>query len=61
MNTKRRPAPEPTGDDARGHAWDDAGGHAWDDAGAPLPVMPGFREMALRRRVSRHAAPRSVE
>jgi ribosome-binding protein aMBF1 (putative translation factor) len=33
MNTKRRPAPEPAGD----------------DAGAPLPVMPGFREMALRR------------
>ena len=37
MNSKRHPAPEPAGDD---------GGH---DAGASLPVMPGFREMALRR------------
>jgi len=37
MNRKQRPAPGPAGDDA---------GH--DDAGASLPVMPGFREMALR-------------
>ena len=37
MNRKRRPAPEPAGDNA---------GH---DADASLPVMPGFREMALRR------------
>jgi DNA-directed RNA polymerase specialized sigma24 family protein len=56
MNTKRRPAPEPAGDDARGDAWDDAGGHTWDDAGAPLPVMPGFREMALRRPADEQAA-----
>jgi ribosome-binding protein aMBF1 (putative translation factor) len=41
MNRKRRPAPRAVGDDA-----DDAG---HDDAGASLPVMPGFREMALRR------------
>ena len=52
MNAKRRPAPEPAGDDARG----DAGGDAWDDAGAPLPVMPGFREMALRRPADEQAA-----
>jgi len=37
MNSKRRPAPEPAGDNV---------GH---DADASLPVMPGFREMALRR------------
>ncbi len=37
MYRKQRPAPEPVGDDA---------GH---DAGASLPVMPGFREMALRQ------------
>jgi ribosome-binding protein aMBF1 (putative translation factor) len=48
MNTKRRPAPEPAGDDARGPAWD--------DAGTPLPVMPGFREMALRRPADERAA-----
>ncbi len=41
MNRKQRPAPGPAGD-----AGDDAG---QDDAGASLPVMPGFREMALRR------------
>jgi ribosome-binding protein aMBF1 (putative translation factor) len=60
MNTKRRPTPEPAGDDARGHAGghagDDADGHAGDDAGAPLPVMPGFREMALRRSADEQAA-----
>ena len=37
MNSKRHPTPEPAGDDA---------GH---DAGASPPVMPGFREIALRR------------
>jgi hypothetical protein len=56
MNAKRRPAPEPAGDDARGDAGGDAGGDAWDDAGAPLPVMPGFREMALRRPADEQAA-----
>ena len=60
MNTKRRPAPEPAGDDAggdaRGDAGRDVGGHAWDAAGAPLPVMPGFREMALRRPADEQAA-----
>lgn len=33
MNAKRHPAPDPAGD----------------DSGVPLPVMPGFREMAMRR------------
>ena len=44
MNRKRRPAPGP----ADGVAGDtgDTGSH---DVGASLPVMPGFREMALRR------------
>jgi ribosome-binding protein aMBF1 (putative translation factor) len=40
MNGKRGPSPEPAGENAS------------DDAGASLPVMPvmpGFREMALRR------------
>jgi ribosome-binding protein aMBF1 (putative translation factor) len=37
MNGKRGPSPEPTGENAS------------DDAGASLPVMPGFREMALHR------------
>ena len=40
MNRKR-PAPEPAGGDTEGEARSDA-----DEA---LPVMPGFREMALRR------------
>jgi ribosome-binding protein aMBF1 (putative translation factor) len=38
MNRKQHPAPGPAGDDAGD-----------DDADASLPVMPGFREMALRR------------
>jgi ribosome-binding protein aMBF1 (putative translation factor) len=40
MNRKRRPASEPAGD----------------NAGASLPVMPGFREMALRRAADEQAA-----
>jgi ribosome-binding protein aMBF1 (putative translation factor) len=40
MNIKRRPAHEPAGD----------------DPGASLPVMPGFREMALRRSADEQAA-----
>src|SRR2546421_10491085 len=43
MNRKRRPVPEP------------AGGND-DNAGASLPVMPGFREMALRRTADEQAA-----
>ncbi len=41
MNREQRPAPGPAG-----AAGDDAG---HDDADVSLPVMPGFREMALRR------------
>jgi ribosome-binding protein aMBF1 (putative translation factor) len=36
MNRKQRRAPGPAGDSG-------------DDAGASLPIMPGFREMALRQ------------
>ena len=43
MNREQRPEPEPAGHDAD-HDHDDH-----DDAGASLPVMPGFREMALRQ------------
>ncbi len=43
MNREQRPEPEPVGHDAD-HDHDDH-----DDAGASLPVMPGFREMALRQ------------
>jgi ribosome-binding protein aMBF1 (putative translation factor) len=45
MNRKRRPAPGPAGGDASVIAGHEAG----HDAGESLPVMPGFREMALRR------------
>ena len=52
MNTRRHPAPEPAGDDAR----DDVGSDTWDDAGPSLPVLPGFREMALRQSADEQAA-----
>jgi ribosome-binding protein aMBF1 (putative translation factor) len=42
------PAPE--------HAADDAGNEPGHEAGASLPVMPGFREMALRRSADAQAA-----
>ncbi len=44
MNRKRRPAPGSAGGVAG-----ETGVVAGHDAGASLPVMPGFREMALRR------------
>jgi ribosome-binding protein aMBF1 (putative translation factor) len=44
MNRKRRPAPGPVGGVAG-----DTGVIVGHDAGESLPVMPGFREMALRR------------
>jgi len=47
MNRKR-PAPEPAGGDPEGGARIDADG--------ALPVMPGFREMALRRLADEQAA-----
>lgn len=50
MNRKRRPAPGPAGGVAgvAGVAGE-TGVIAGHDAGASLPVMPGFREMALRQ------------
>ncbi len=51
MNSAQRPVPKPAGNEAR----HDVGspqresGTFQHDAGAVLPVMPGFREMALRR------------
>src|SRR5512142_2429198 len=44
MTAGRQQAPEP--------AEDDSG----NEAGVPLPVMPGFREMALRRSADAQAA-----
>ena len=45
MNIRRYPAPEPSGTpDAAGNLEP-----AREDPGASLPVMPGFREIALRR------------
>ena len=47
-------------DQPPGHAADnsgnDPGSEARSEAGASLPVMPGFREMALRRTADAHAA-----
>ena len=45
MNRKQRPAPEPAGKHQPPGKPEPAG----DETGARLPVMPGFREMALRR------------
>jgi ribosome-binding protein aMBF1 (putative translation factor) len=44
MNIGRQQTPEPAADDSG------------NDSGVPLPVMPGFREMALRRRAGAQAA-----
>ena len=38
------------------HAADDSGNDVGNEAGASLPVMPGFREMALRRPADEQAA-----
>jgi len=48
MNSDSRPGPEPGGNVSRYE-------HAL-DAGASLPVMPGFREMALRQQADEHLA-----
>ena len=48
MNIEGHQGPEP----AAGGSGSDAGA----DADAPLPVMPGFREMALRRPADAQAA-----
>jgi ribosome-binding protein aMBF1 (putative translation factor) len=43
-------------DQPPGHAADNSGNDAGSEAGASLPVMPGFREMALRRTADAQAA-----
>ena len=43
-------------DQPPGHAADNSGNDAGREAGASLPVMPGFREMALRRTADAQAA-----
>jgi ribosome-binding protein aMBF1 (putative translation factor) len=43
-------------DQAPGPAADDSGNDFGNEAGASLPVMPGFREMALRRSADAQAA-----
>ncbi len=46
----RNPGPAPE------HDADDSGNDLGNEAGTPLPVMPGFREMALRRSAGAQAA-----
>jgi len=48
MNIGRQQTPET--------AADDSGNDSGNDSGVPLPVMPGFREMALRRTADAQAA-----
>src|SRR5215472_1281224 len=48
MTSNPDPAPE--------HDADDSGNDLGNEAGMPLPVMPGFREMALRRSADAQAA-----
>ena len=43
-------------DQPPGHAADDSGHDFGNETGMPLPVMPGFREMALRRSADVQAA-----
>jgi ribosome-binding protein aMBF1 (putative translation factor) len=47
MNSRERPASEPAGNEP---------GSLPHDVGAVLPVMPGFREMALRRSADEQVA-----
>jgi ribosome-binding protein aMBF1 (putative translation factor) len=60
MNDGRRQMPEPAAAAAESAAgFESAAGSAagfGKDAGASLPVMPGFREMALRRSADAQAA-----
>ena len=48
MNIGRQQTPET--------AADDSGNDSGNDSGVPLPVMPGFREVALRRTADAQAA-----
>ena len=52
MNIKQHPAPEPAGNPELAGNPEPAGA----DPGASLPVMPGFREMALGRSADEQAA-----
>jgi ribosome-binding protein aMBF1 (putative translation factor) len=52
MNIGRQQTPEPAADDSGKDSGKDSG----NDSGVPLPVMPGFREMALRRTADAQAA-----
>jgi ribosome-binding protein aMBF1 (putative translation factor) len=51
MNSNRRPEPEPAGSAEPAGTAQPA-----ENAASPLPVMPGFREMALRRAAGEQAA-----
>ena len=48
--------PEHAADDSGNDPGNDPGNDSGDGAGASLPVMPGFREMALRRSADAQAA-----
>src|SRR5689334_5694202 len=48
--------PEHAADDSANYSWHDPGNDSGGGAGASLPVMPGFREMALRRSAGAQAA-----
>ena len=48
-------------DQAPGPAADDSGNDFGNEAGASLPVMPGFREMALHRSADAQAARMATE
>jgi DNA-directed RNA polymerase specialized sigma24 family protein len=58
MNDGRRQIPEPAaaGSAVEAAAGSEAAGAAGNDVGVSLPVMPGFREMALRRSADAQAA-----
>ena len=63
MNSRRRPEPEPAEPAEAGEAAEaaEATQDAAQDAALPLPVMPGFREMALRRAAGEQAARMAAE
>jgi ribosome-binding protein aMBF1 (putative translation factor) len=55
MDSQRRP-PSPSAGDDPGPAPPSAGDDPQPDAGTSLPVMPGFREMAMRRATDEQVA-----
>jgi predicted XRE-type DNA-binding protein len=54
MNDRRRQIPEPAGPGSA--VGSEFAGGSGTDVGASLPVMPGFRDMALRRSADAQAA-----